>query len=157
MFRRRNRNMMRRLRIKCLLLFVLIGFILHAQPNYRIETDFTTPLSSVREGFTNPPPESRLRCYWWWLNSMATRESITRDLEEMKAKGYGGASIVDAGSSSYSIAGKTTAGPVFMSEAWMDLYRGRQAGYRAEHKHPEWMESRCTLHYTRDGNEEACL
>lgn len=123
MFRRRNRNMMRRLRIKCLLLFVLVGFILRAQPNYRIATDFTIPLSSVREGFTNPPPESRLRCYWWWLNSMGTRESITRDLEEMKAKGYGGASIVDAGSSSYNVASKTAAGPVFMSPAWMDLFR----------------------------------
>ena len=123
MFRRRNRNMMRRLRIKCLLLFVLVGFILHAQSNYKIATDFTIPLSSVREGFTNPPPESRLRCYWWWLNSMATRESITRDLEEMKAKGYGGASIVDAGSSSYNVASKTAAGPVFMSPAWMDLFR----------------------------------
>jgi len=42
--------------------------------------------------------------YWWWLNSMATKESITRDLEQMKAKGYGGASIVDGGSSNYSVA-----------------------------------------------------
>src|SRR5690606_37127993 len=60
---------------------------------------------------------------WWWLNGMATKESITRDLEEMKAKGYGGASIVDAGSSSYDVAHKTEAGPVFMSPEWMELYQ----------------------------------
>jgi len=75
------------------------------------------------KGFQNPPAESRLRCYWWWLNSMATKESITRDLEQMKAKGYGGASLVDAGSSNYNVARKTEAGPVFMSRQWMELYK----------------------------------
>jgi hypothetical protein len=54
---------------------------------------------------------------------MATQESITRDLEEMKAKGYGGASLVDAGSSNYQVAVKTPAGPVFMSPEWMELYK----------------------------------
>ena len=54
---------------------------------------------------------------------MATKESITRDLEEMKAKGYGGASLVDAGSSNYQVAVKTAAGPVFMSPEWMELYK----------------------------------
>lgn len=101
-------------------LFYSISF---AQPGYKIETDTTMSAADIREGFRNPPAESRLRCYWWWLNSMVTRESITRDLEEMKAKGYGGASIVDAGSSDYQVASKTVAGPVFMSPAWMELYR----------------------------------
>src|SRR5204862_3603290 len=58
-----------------------------------------------------------------WLNSMATKASITQDLEQMKAKGYGGASLVDAGSSNYTVAHKTPAGPVFMSPAWMELYK----------------------------------
>ncbi|MDX9880453.1 MAG: glycosyl hydrolase [Prolixibacteraceae bacterium] len=86
-------------------------------------TDKSIETEKIRSGFQTPPTESRLRCYWWWLNSMGTKESITRDLEEMKAKGYGGASIVDAGSSNYSVARKTTAGPVFMSPAWMELYQ----------------------------------
>lgn len=68
-----------------------------------------------------------MHVYWWWLNSMATQESITRDLEEMKDKGYGGATIFDAGSSSYTFYGqsisKTAAGPVFMSNEWMELYK----------------------------------
>ncbi|MDP4228123.1 MAG: glycosyl hydrolase, partial [Bacteroidota bacterium] len=77
----------------------------------------------LKNGFANPPSEARLRCYWWWLNSMATKASITRDLEEMKDKGYGGASLVDAGSSNYQVALKTPAGPVFMSPQWMELYK----------------------------------
>lgn len=90
---------------------------------YQLETDRKLSYQSMVKGFQSPPSESRLRCYWWWLNGMATKESITRDLEEMKAKGYGGASLVDAGSSNYDIAAKTQAGPVFMSPAWMELYR----------------------------------
>lgn len=103
-----------------LLMVVLTGF---SQQPYSLLTDKTTRFTDVEKGFLNPPGESGLRCYWWWLNSMATRESITRDLEEMKAKGYGGASLVDAGSSNYQVAVKTAAGPVFMSPAWMELYK----------------------------------
>jgi hypothetical protein len=90
---------------------------------YSLQTGTAVNYTNLKESFQNPPPESRLRCYWWWLNSMATKESITRDLEEMKAKGYGGASIVDAGSSNYQVALKTAAGPVFMSPGWMVLYK----------------------------------
>jgi hypothetical protein len=91
--------------------------------NYSLLTERAVNYQTLKDGFILPPLESRLRCYWWWLNSMATKESITRDLEEMKAKGYGGASIVDAGSSSYDVARKTPAGPVFMSPEWMELYK----------------------------------
>lgn len=88
-----------------------------------LQTDYHESFASLQSGFLNPTPESKLRCYWWWLNSMVTKASITRDLEQMKAKGYGGASIVDAGSSSSQVTLKTKAGPVFMSAEWMDLYR----------------------------------
>ena len=81
----------------------------------------SSALSELKKGFRDPPNEARLRVFWWWLNGMATPESITRDLEEMKAKGFGGALIFDAGSSNYSVAKKTTAGPVFLSEGWMQL------------------------------------
>ena len=52
-------------------------------------------------GFRNPPNEAKLRCFWWWLNSNVTKAAITRDLEEMKAKGFGGALIFDADGSSH--------------------------------------------------------
>ena len=105
---------------------IIALFICHfsqGQAIYSLKTDQTISSSQLNQGFANPPSESRLRCYWWWLNSMATKESITRDLEEMKDKGYGGASLVDAGSSNYKIALKTPAGPVFMSPSWMELYK----------------------------------
>jgi hypothetical protein len=93
------------------------------QLNYSLRTSDTIRYTAIQKGFVTPPAEARLRCYWWWLNSMATTASITRDLEQMKAKGYGGASIVDAGSSNYTVAHKTKAGPVFMSPEWMELYK----------------------------------
>jgi alpha-L-rhamnosidase len=92
------------------------------QLDYKLHTSDTIGYARLKNGFQAPTPDTRLRCYWWWLNSMATKASITRDLEQMKAKGYGGASIVDAGSSNYAVAKKTAAGPVFMSPAWMELY-----------------------------------
>jgi hypothetical protein len=90
---------------------------------YNLQTSTHVSLDQLSQHFATPGSESKLRCYWWWLNSKATKESITRDLEEMKKKGYGGASLVDAGSSAYTVALKTEAGPVFMSPQWMELYR----------------------------------
>ena len=78
--------------------------------------------SNLVEGFINPPSEAKPRVFWWWLNSMATKESITRDLEELKDKGFGGAIIYDGGSSNYEIAKKTKAGPVFGSPEWIELF-----------------------------------
>src|SRR5271163_3185381 len=51
---------------------------------------------ALREGFANPPASARLRCYWWWLNGHTTKATITRDLEEMQKKNYGGVLLVDA-------------------------------------------------------------
>jgi len=108
--------------------FIIIGLSCGLQVsaqkiNYSLHTSDTLNYNRLQKDFATPPTESRLRCYWWWLNSMATKASITRDLEQMKANGYGGASIVDAGSSNYAVAKKTAAGPVFMSPAWMELYK----------------------------------
>jgi hypothetical protein len=51
---------------------------------------------NLEAGWADPPREARLRAYWWWLNGCVTRDAITRDLEAMKAKGFGGAMICDA-------------------------------------------------------------
>jgi len=106
-----------------LLTLTTLSCHLQGQEFFRsLHTSLAVNPAELESSFRTPPPESRLRCYWWWLNSMATKASITRDLEEMKVKGYGGASIVDAGSSNYQVALKTAAGPVFMSPGWMELY-----------------------------------
>jgi len=115
---------MRYLKNTILLVFIWLCINAAAQSQrYTVETSTAITYNKLHEGFTKTPDESGLRCYWWWLNSMATKESITRDLEQMKAKGYEGATIFDAGSSNYRVARKTAAGPVFMSPQWMELYQ----------------------------------
>jgi hypothetical protein len=77
----------------------------------------------LQAGFANPPQEARLRCYWWWLNGHTDEATITRDLEEMKAKGYGGALLVDANGSQQENNTAVPAGPMFGSPRWRQLYR----------------------------------
>src|SRR5262252_2932177 len=74
-------------------------------------------------GFRNPPAEARIRCYWWWLNGNTKKEAITRDLEAMSAKGYGGALLVDAGGAEQRGNQQVPAGPMFGSSAWRELFR----------------------------------
>ncbi len=77
----------------------------------------------LEAGFRDPPREARIRCYWWWLNGNTTEAAITRDLEQMKAKGYGGALLVDAGGAEQRDNLAVPAGPMFGSPAWRVLYR----------------------------------
>jgi hypothetical protein len=74
-------------------------------------------------GWQNPPDEARLRAYWWWLNGNVTKASITKDLEEMKAKGFGGAVIIDAGGASQEGNDLVPHGPTFFTPEWRALYR----------------------------------
>ncbi|MCE5346329.1 MAG: glycoside hydrolase family 2 [Bacteroidales bacterium] len=90
--------------------------------NNKIESRYNQP-ENIEPGFINPPDYARIRSFWWWLNSNVTKDCITKDLESMKANGYGGAIIFDAGSSSYSVALKTPAGPPFLSDKWIKLYQ----------------------------------
>lgn len=77
---------------------------------------------SLRAGFAHPPAEARLRCYWWWLNGHTDKPTITHDLEEMAAKGFGGALLVDADGSGQGGNQEVPAGPTFGSPAWVELY-----------------------------------
>jgi hypothetical protein len=86
--------------------------------------------SSLEQGWINPPVSARLRAYWWWLNGNLTQAAITRDLEEMKAKGFGGALICDADGASQDGNDRVPHGPDFFSPEWRALYRHalREAG-----------------------------
>jgi len=79
-------------------------------------------VAGMMRGFAAPPPAARLRCYWWWLNGNTTEAAITRDLEGMAAKGYGGALLVDANGSNQNGNEEVPAGPEFGSPAWVKLY-----------------------------------
>ena len=78
---------------------------------------------ALEQGFQNPPREARLRAYWWWLNGCVTEAAITRDLEEMKAKGFGGALICDAGGAEQDGNDRVPHGPTFLTPEWRKLYR----------------------------------
>lgn len=77
----------------------------------------------LEEAFRNPPIESRLRAYWWWLNANVTKKAITRDLEEMKAAGFGGAVLCDVDRSYPRGHRQVPHGPDFMSTEWRELYK----------------------------------
>jgi hypothetical protein len=77
----------------------------------------------LESGFINPPVSARLRAYWWWLNGNVTQAAITRDLEEMAAKGFGGALICDAGGAEQRGNAQVPAGPAFFSPKWRELFK----------------------------------
>lgn len=77
-----------------------------------LTTDTQVEYATLKSEFSNPPQESKIRCFWFWQYGVATKESITKDLEAMKSKGYGGALIGDNGGSEGQV------GPVFMSAEW---------------------------------------
>lgn len=52
---------------------------------------------SLERHFRNPPPDAKNWVFWMWLRTPTTPEAITRDLEEMKAKGIAGFIIQDSG------------------------------------------------------------
>nr|WP_295922325.1 glycosyl hydrolase [uncultured Dyadobacter sp.] len=72
--------------------------------------------------FQNPTSNYGIRCWWWWLNGNIDKETITRDLEEMKAKGFSGACIFDAGGAEQRGNDQVPEGPMFGSPAWRELY-----------------------------------
>lgn len=79
--------------------------------------------TTLESGWINPPREARLRAYWWWLNGNVTEQAITRDLEEMKAKGFGGAVLLDADGSSQDGNTRVPHGPTFFTPEWRRLYK----------------------------------
>ena len=52
-------------------------------------------VAELRDRFVNPPSDSRIMMRWWWFGPAATKPEITRELEQMKAAGIGGAEIAN--------------------------------------------------------------
>ena len=53
-------------------------------------------MPDLEAGFRNVPEADRPWVYWWWLNGHVDERTITRDLEAMKAAGFGGLLMFDA-------------------------------------------------------------
>ncbi|NQU51262.1 MAG: glycoside hydrolase family 2, partial [Bacteroidetes bacterium] len=71
---------------------------------------------NLKAGFYDVPKEARMRTWWFWMNGVATKQSITQDLEAMKKNGIAGAILIDNGG------GYSPIGPTFMGEEWKDLF-----------------------------------
>ena len=77
----------------------------------------------LERNFDKPPINAKLRAYWLWVNGNVTKESIKRDLEEMKIKGFGGAVLCDMDRSYVGGNNQVPHGPDFMSNEWRELYK----------------------------------
>ncbi len=80
--------------------------------------------------FRTVPDSVKPWVYYWWLKGNVTKEQITRDLEEMKAKGIGGFLLFDSRGYWDSYDGKTGHIPVplnikheFMSPEWREMVK----------------------------------
>lgn len=89
---------------------------------------------SLAANFKNPPTSALPGAFWCWLNGDVTKESITNDLEEMKAKGMGGAEIWDVAAVN-NPDGKFGTGEEFLGDKSVDLIKhalneGKRLGLR---------------------------
>ncbi|AQQ70075.1 hypothetical protein SMSP2_00414 [Limihaloglobus sulfuriphilus] len=79
--------------------------------------------SGLVADFQDPPRDTGVRCWWWWLNSNVTKESITQDLEAMHEKGFSGAMIFDAGTElRWGPDNPVPNGPMFSGPEWTELF-----------------------------------
>ncbi len=76
----------------------------------------TINYQKLKEGFYDVPQEAKMRVWWFWMNGVATKKSITQDLEAMKANGIAGAILCDNGGD------YAPNGPVFMSNEWKENF-----------------------------------
>ena len=51
----------------------------------------------IEYDFRNPPQSAKTQSWWHWVNGNISKKGITKDLEEMKKQGIGGATILNIG------------------------------------------------------------
>jgi hypothetical protein len=128
--------MIKKMAIRIGAIFVLIITAIIATP-----TAALSGRDTLADGFLIPQKSAKPWCYWWWLDSNATKAGITRDLEEMKRQGIAGALIFDAGKGTNPpnddykprIRGGSDfdpvkgigspIGPLFMGPGWRELFK----------------------------------
>ena len=109
---------------------LILAPALHAKPIPAIHEEYNATLKAqmpLEQGWANPPRLARTRCWWWWLNGNTDKETITRDLEAMKANGLGGANVIDAGGDTQEGNKRVPHGPDFGSKEWRELFRHTMA------------------------------
>jgi hypothetical protein len=74
------------------------------------------------EGFGDPPPICRVQCWWQCHGSAFTKEEITRQLEEFKAKGFGGVTVKDTTNMPRDEKTQHIADIDYMSPKWLEMF-----------------------------------
>ena len=77
---------------------------------------------ALDEGFRDPPPISRVQCWWQCHGSAFTKAEITRQLEEFKAKGFGGVTVKDTLAMPRDEKTAHVKDIPFMSPQWLDMF-----------------------------------
>jgi hypothetical protein len=81
----------------------------------------------LEKAFLEPPDTARPRVLWMWMGSNITKDGITRDLEALKAAGFGGATMFSLADTTTPWAGVIAKGPtpqvVAFTEPWWALVR----------------------------------
>lgn len=89
-------------------------------------------VATLRQGFAQPPREAGPWVYWFWWNSVVSREEIARELEEMAAAGMAGAELRVV--TCHGWGGEPLAG---MDSANLDRLGHRQLRYLSD----EWVDT----------------
>ncbi len=104
---------------------LMTSVAIHAEVLPAVHGEYNAALRAqipLEDGWNHPPRLARTRVWWWWLNGDNDKETITRDLEAMKANGLGGANLIDAGGDDQRGNRRVPHGPDFGSKAWRELF-----------------------------------
>ena len=74
----------------------------------------------LADEFKTPPQPARIQAYWFWVDTNFSKEGITKDLEAMKATGFGAALILNVGMSP---ASQPWPQQTYRSQAWFDAVK----------------------------------
>jgi hypothetical protein len=118
--------------LKILLIVVVIGsIVLFAEAcnlsSGKSNVEKSGSTLELEVNFKNPPHAVRPQAWWWWLQTPTTKEAITLDLEEMKAKGLSGCMVLDGGVGPFGPnkwKKKTIIGETEISYEFTDEYKG---------------------------------
>jgi len=74
------------------------------------------------QGFADPPPISRVQCWWQCHGSAFTKAEITRQLEAFKAKGFGGVTVKDTLAKGRDATTAHIKDIPYLSPQWLDMF-----------------------------------
>jgi hypothetical protein len=106
--------------MKALYVLMLSAYVLFSSS---ATAQSTVDYNHLEGNFASPVQTAKPTSFWWWLNSLADKESITRDLEEFKAKGMGGVTLICSSNWPQNKNVIPVRGPEFLSKEWRELYR----------------------------------